>query len=115
MYMHECLDRWFGLRRIKDHEICQAVAGVLATARSATEGDYADKSVEDRLEALLASIGALERAVATAEAPKPQTACDDPETDRDRFAGPLDRDDPPERPERPYFDQRDHFSDWGKP
>lgn len=114
MYMHECLSRWYGLRRIKDREICEAVAGVLATARSATEGDYADQSVEDRLEAILMAVDALERAVATADPPEPQGE-PDPETDRDRFCGPLDRDDPPERPERPYFDPRDHFSDWGRP
>lgn len=107
MYMHECLGRWYGLRRIKDREILQAVAGLLAAARS----DYADKSIEDRLEAILMAVDALERAVATAEPPEPQG---DPETDRDRFAGPLDLDDPPERPERPYFDPRDHFSDWGR-
>lgn len=114
MYMHECLDRWYGLRRIKDREILQAVAGVLATARSATEGDYADKSVEDRLEAILMAVDALERAVATADPPEPQGE-PDPETDRDRFCGPLDRDEPAEQAERYHFDQRDHFSGWGRP
>src|SRR5690606_10881963 len=49
--------------------------------------------------------------ITTADPPEPQG---DPETDRDRFAGPLDLDDPPERPERPYFDQRDHYSGFGR-
>lgn len=52
--MHECLSRWHGLRRITDREICEAVAGLLTTARSATEGDYYGRIETSEAERMMA-------------------------------------------------------------
>lgn len=117
MYMHECLTKWPGLSRITDEPLRDAVAGVLATAKG---GDGSPP--EDHLEALLMAVQVLEISVSNAPARRVvsvQEWCgpiaDDPETDRDRFCGPLDRDEPEPEQERYHFDQRDHFSDWGRP